>query len=533
MLKEGSRHFSGMEEAVYRNIKACKEFADSLKSAYGPCGMNKMVINHLEKLFVTNDAATIIQELDVEHPAAKIMVLASQMQEQEVGDGTNFVIIFCAALLEAAEDLLQMGLTPSEIVSGYEMALEKAMEILPTLVSAEIKDHRNEAEVFKVVRSAVMSKQLGSEDYLANLITKACIAILPEKTTFNVDNVRVCKILGSGLLNSQVVPGLVFKRNVETTIIKKSKAKIAIFSCPLDVTQTETKGTVLIKSAKELMDFSAGEEAHLENQIKDIADAGVDVVVTGGKVGDMAMHFLNKYNLMAVRLMSKFDLRRACKATSASVYPKVEKPAVEDLGYADEVYVDELGDTSIVVFRVGTNESKISTIVLRGATDNYLDDLERAVNDGVNSFKALTRDGKVVPGGGAAELELARQISSYGDTLPGLEQYSVKKYASALESFIKVLADNSGMKANEVLAKLYALHHEGKTTYGFNIEDESDGTADMKATGVLDLYLGKLWAIQYATNAASTILQVDQIICAKRAGGPKARAVNGPDADDD
>jgi len=455
------------------------------------------------------------------------------MQEQEVGDATNFVIIFCAALLEGAGDLLQMGLTPSEIVSGYEMAMDKALEIMPTLVSEEIKDFRSEEEVLKVVRSAVMSKQLGNEDILAKLITRACVSILPEKTTFNVDNVRVCKILGSGLSKSEVVQGLVFKRNVESTIIKKSNAKVAVYSCALDVTQTETKGTVLIKSAKELKSFSAGEEALLENQIKDIADAGVSVVVSGGKIGDMAMHFLNKYNIMAVRLMSKFDIRRVSKATNASVYPKVEKPDVEDLGYADEVYVDEVGDTAVVVFRIGTTESRISTIVLRGATDNYLDDLERAVNDGVNAFKAVTRDQKLLPGGGAVELELARQISNYGDTLPGLEQYSVKKYASAFEGFIKVFSDNSGMKASEVLAKLYALHHEGKTTQGFNIEDESDGTVDVKEKGIVDVYLAKYWAIQYATNAANTILQVDQIIMAKRAGGPKARPAKGADADDD
>lgn len=535
MLKEGSRHFSGLEEAVNRNIKACREFSDTLKTAYGPTGMNKMVINHLEKLFVTNDAATIIQELDVEHPAAKIMVLASQMQEQEIGDGTNFVIILCGALLDAADELLKMGLAPPEIISGYELALEKALEILPTLVIDEIKDQRNETEVMKAIRPAIMSKQLGHEDIIANLITKACISILPDsKVQFNVDNVRVTKILGSSLPQSQVVQGLVFKRSVESTIIKKTNAKIAVFTGPIDITQTETKGTVLIKTAKELMDFNQGEEVLLENQIKAIADSGASVVVSGGKVGDLAMHFLNKYDLMAVRLMSKFDLRRVCKATNASAYPKIEQPKAEDLGFADEVYVDEVGDTAVIVFRIGEKESRISTIVLRGATDNFLDDIERAINDGVNTFKALTKDGRLVPGAGATELELARQISAYGETLPGLEQYSVKKFASALESFIKVFADNSGQKSNEVLARLYAAHHDGKATSGFNIADESDGVVDTKESGILDLFLGKRWAMEYATNAANTILQVDQIIMAKRAGGPKPRSAAGPpDGGDD
>jgi len=534
MLKEGSRHFSGVEEAVNRNISACKEFAESLRSCYGPCGMNKMVINHIEKLFVTNDAATIINELDVEHPAAKIMVLASQMQEQEVGDGTNFVILMAGALLEGADELLRMGLTPAEIGDGYEMALDKATEILPTLTVGEVKDFRDEKQIYNAIRTAVMSKQLGNEDLIANLITKACSSILPEKqTTFNVDNVRVCKILGSSIQKSEVVQGLVFKRLVETAIIKKTNAKVAVFTCPVDIQQTETKGTVLIKTAKELMDFSQGEDALLESQIKAIADSGASVVVTGGKIGDMALHFLNKYNLMAVRLLSKFDLRRVCKAVNASAYPKVEKPREEDLGFADEVYVDELGDTSIIVIRVGTTESRISTIVLRGATDNYLDDIERAINDGVNTFKAITRDGKLLPGGGACEIELARQIEVFGETLPGLEQYSVKKFAAALESFIKIFAENSGRKSNEVLARIIAAHHEGKKNIGFDIDDDSeDSLCDVQERGIVDSYNGKAWALQYATQAACTILKVDQIIMAKRAGGPKARDAKGADDED-
>jgi len=257
------------------------------------------------------------------------------------------------------------------------------------------------------------------------------------------------------------------------------------------------------------------------------------VVVAGGKIGDLALHFLNKYNIMAVRLLSKFDLRRVCKATDASAYPKVETPSKEDLGYADEIYVDEVGETPVVVFRVGGKESRISTIVIRGATDNFLDDIERAINDGVNTFKGITRDGRLLPGAGATEIELARQITTFGDTLPGLEQYSVKKFASALEAFIKVFSENSGMKSNEVLARIYAAHHEGKATVGFNIDDESNGMCDVSEEGLVDLFITKSWAIQYATNAANTILKVDQIIMAKRAGGPKPRDAKGGDQDDD
>jgi len=535
MMKDGAKFFSGLEEAVIRNIGACKEFAETVQTCYGPNGMNKMVINHLEKLFVTNDAATIIRELEVEHPAAKLMILGSQMQENEIGDATNFVIIFAGALLRVAEELLRMGLKPTEVADGYEIALNKALELLPSLSCYEVTNSRDEESVKKAVRTAVMSKQYGNEDFLSELITKACISILPDKETqFNVDNVRVCKILGSGLNSSQVINGMVFKRHAESNIIKKESCKVAIYTCPIDALQTETKGTVLIKTAEELTTFSRGEESQLEKQIKAIADAGVDVVVAGGKFGDLALHYVNKYNMMAVRLMSKWDVRRLARATGATALPKMTPPTSEEMGMADTVYVDELGDTEIVVFRVGEKESRVSTIVIRGATDNYMDDIERAVDDGVNVFKGLCKDGKMTAGGGATEIELARQVAQWAETHPGLEQYSINKFAEALEIIPRVLAENSGVKPKEVISKLYAAHSEGNKNMGFDIDGESGEIKDCLESNVLDLMIAKKWALKYATNAACTVLRVDQIIMAKRAGGPKPRDTQGGmDQDDD
>jgi len=534
MMKDGARFYSGLEEAVFRNISACKEFAETVQTCYGPNGMNKMVINHLEKLFVTNDAATIIRELEVEHPAAKLMILGSQMQETEVGDATNFVIIFAGSLLKEAEDLLRMGLKPTEVAEGYERALEKALEVLETLSCFEVTSTKDAALVEKAIRSAIMSKQYGSEDFIASLVTKACISIMPEKTTFNVDNVRVCKIVGSGLASSQVFQGMVFRRSVESTIIKKENAKVAIFTCPVDSLQTETKGTVLIKTAEELTNYTRGEETQLENMIKSIRDAGADVIVSGGKIGDMALHYINKYNMMAVRLTSKWDIRRLAKTTGATALPRVTAPTAEEFGLADQVYVDELGDTEVVIFKVGTNESRVSTIVVRGSTDNYMDDIERAIDDGVNVFKGLCKDGRFTAGGGATEIEMARQIAAWGETHPGLEQYSISRFAQALEVIPRVLAENSGVKPKEVISKLYAAHSEGNKHVGFDIEGESGDVKDCCESGVYDLLLAKKWALKYATNAACTILRVDQIIMAKRAGGPKARDTSGPmDQDDD
>lgn len=386
--------YSGLEEAVYSNLTACKEFAASVRTAYGPNGMNKMIINHLEKQFVTSDAGTIIRELEVEHPAAKLIVLASQQQEVEVGDGTNFVVMFAGALLEGAEELLRLGVTTTEIADGYETALAKALEILPTLTIGKVESLEEEENVRAVLKTSVQSKQYGQEDFVSDLIYKACKSVYSGGKNFNVDNVRVCKILGSSLYRSEVVNGMVFKRFVEGDVASAKEAKIAIYSCPVDILQTETKGTVLIKSANELKDFSRGEESLLEEQIKAIADTGAKVVVAGAKFGDLALHFCNKFDLMAVRLNSKFDLRRLSKAVNATVLPRLTPPTPEELGYCDAVLVEELGDTGIVAFRNEGKDSRIATIVIRGATDNYMDDIERAIDDGVNTFKGLARDGR-------------------------------------------------------------------------------------------------------------------------------------------
>lgn len=530
MLKEGAQHYHGLDEAVFRNLEACGELAQTVRSAYGPNGMNKMVINHLEKLFVTSDAATIIKELEVQHPAAKMIVLASQMQEQEVGDGTNLVVILAGTLLEKAEDLIRMGLTPVEVSEGYELAMNKALEILPSLTCYEVKDFRNAEEATKGIRSSIVSKQYGREDFLAPLIVKACISILPEKSTFNVDNVRVCKILGSGVLNSQVVNGMVFKRLVEGDITSSQSAKVAIYTCPVDSMQTETKGTVLIKNAQELQDYSRGEETYLEAQIKTIADSGAKVVVSGGKFGDMALHYCNKFGLMAVRLMSKFDLRRVCRVVGATALPRLTPPTKEELGYCDSVYIDEIGDTAVVIFKQESKDSRISTIVVRGSTDNLMDDIERAVDDGVNNFKAITKDGRLVPGGGAVEIELAKQITTYGEALPGLEQYAVTKFAEVLETVPKALAENSGAKGTEIVSQLYAAHQEGQKNACYNV-DQGGSIKDAVADGIFDLFLTKHWALKLATNAACTILKVDQIIMAKPAGGPKV-GQQGPKSSD-
>eukprot|EP00730_Choanoeca_flexa_P016018 TRINITY_DN7489_c0_g1_i1.p1 TRINITY_DN7489_c0_g1~~TRINITY_DN7489_c0_g1_i1.p1 ORF type:complete len:547 (+),score=177.95 TRINITY_DN7489_c0_g1_i1:85-1725(+) len=525
MMKDGAKHYSGLEEAVYRNIGACKEIANIVRTSFGPNGMNKMIVNHLDKLFVTNDAATIIRELEVEHPAAKMIILASQQQEHEAGDATNFVIILAGKLLEKAEALLRMGVAVVDVINGFEQAIDKATEILPSLVAHTVDNLREKEQTVTALSTCLASKQAGYEEFLAKLITDACVDVLPKEKTrkaFNVDNVRVCKILGSGVLTSRVVRGIVFIRSAAGIVTQADNAKIAAYTADVDYTFTETKGTVLIQSADELKKYSKEEEAQLEEQIQAIIDAGVNVIVTTGKVGDMALHFCNRKGLMVVKINSKYELRRLCRATRTTALPRLTPPSAQEMGHCDHVELDEIGDTTVTIFRQDDLDSAVSTIIVRGATDNIMDDIERAIDDGVNNFKALTRDQRYVPGAGATEIELALQLAQYGEQCAGLEQYAIKAFAEALEVIPHTLAENAGGRAKEVVSKLYAAHQGGDKNVGLDNETDNVGVKDVAEAKILDHMMTKHWAMVYATRAACTVLRVDQIIMAKKAGGPKA-----------
>ncbi|CAG8654059.1 3050_t:CDS:2, partial [Ambispora leptoticha] len=377
LFKEGYKIQQGVDEAVLRNIQATHELSEIVRTSLGPNGRNKMVINHLEKLFVTNDAATIIRELEVVHPAAKLLVMASQQQEQEVGDATNFVIVFAGELLQKAENLLRMGLHPSEIIQGYELARDKALEILEELSVETVKDPGSPDELSKAVKTAIAAKQYGYEDILTNLVIEAALSIMPKSANaFNVDNIRVVKIMGSSIHESKVVKGMVFGREPEGVVHKAQKAKVAIYTCPLDAAQTETKGTVLIHNAQEMLNFTKGEEKHMEKIYKEIADAGVKVVVSGSSIGELSLHYLNRFGILAVKVLSKFDLRRLCRVTGASALARLGAPTPEEMGHCDIVETVEIGGDRVTVFRQEDESSKTATIVVRGATQNHLDDIE-------------------------------------------------------------------------------------------------------------------------------------------------------------
>jgi len=450
------------------------------------------------------------------------LVLAGKAQQEEIGDGANLTISFAGELLQGAEELIRMGLHPSEIISGYTKAINKTVQILDELVEngSESMDVRDKEQVISRMKAAVASKQFGQEDTLCSLVADACIQVCPKNpANFNVDNVRVAKLLGGGLHNSTVVRGLVLKSDAVGIIKQAEKAKVAVFAGGVDTSATETKGTVLIHTAEQLENYSKTEEAKVEELIKAVADSGAKVIVSGGAVGEMALHFCERYKLMVLKISSKFELRRFCRTTGSVAMLKLGQPNPDDLGYVDSVSVQEIGGVRVTIVKNEEGGNSVATVVLRGSTDSILDDLERAVDDGVNTYKAMCRDSRFVPGAAATEIELAKRVKDFSFKETGLDQYAIAKFAESFEMIPRTLAENAGLNAMEIISSLYAEHASGNAKVGIDLEEGV--CKDVSTLSIWDLHVTKLFALKYAADAACTVLRVDQIIMAKPAGGPR------------
>lgn len=529
MMKEGVRIH---DEPVLKNIEAVKDLSKITRSSLGPDGLNKMVINHLGKLFVTHDASTIIRELDVEHPAAKLVALAVKAMEEEVGDGTNLVLILAGELLNQADQLIRIGIHPAFIIPGFEKASEAALEMLPELIVKTVDDLRNVEMVKVALRTAIVSKQPAYADHLAAMVAEACVNVCPTNAAnFNVDCVRVSKLEGGNVRESKLIHGFVIARGAEGAIKEAHQAKVAIYNCAIDNASTDTKGKVDITSADQLKTFSKSEENSMEKVIEAIAKSGVKVVVSTQNFGDLALHFLEQHGIMAAKVSSKFEVQRLAKAVNAQAMMTLDPPTPEELGRCDHVRVDDVGGRKILIFQQENESSRLATLIIRGATANVLDDVERAIDDGVNCYKALTKNGGLVAGGGACEMELSRRLMAAAEKVPEMHQYAMRKFAQSFEIIPTSLAEISGHNATTIITSLTADHQNGDASHGVDIE--AGTTSDMVAAGVLDAYSTKFWAIKFATEAAITVLKVDQIIMSKPAGGPKPDRRPGGDGDDD
>lgn len=530
MLKDGHQSLEGVDAATLRNITAAKELSRIVSTSLGPNGMNKLVVNHLEKITVTSDCATIVKELEIEHPAAKMLSLAATMQDDECGDGTNLTVSFAGGLLHQTEELLRSGLHTSEIIAGYKKAGQKLSEILPTLVTKSYTTV-DEESLAEAIRPVLAAKQLDSDTVLAPLVAKATLATASKKASYtsglsvHPEQVRVTKILGGRMDQSQVIHGFVALRNVETTLTSAKDAKVTVFACGIEASGTEAKGTVLMKNADDLKGYNKSEETKMEEIIKSIADTGTKIIVSGGSMSEMALHFIERYNMVCIKIPSKWELRRLCSAINASALVRLGPATPDEMGYVDEFSVEEIGSRPVSIFKQTKSLKdgcKLATILLRASTTNVLQDLERAVDDGVHACRQLCKDGRLVPGAGATEMELAVQIRNYADSCPGLDQYAIRAFAKTLEFCPKVLAENAGLSATHVLAGLSAAHANGNATAGVDIEGGLDGTSDNKS-GILtdntieDILITKESAFRLALDAALTVLKVDQIIMSKPA----------------
>jgi len=531
LFKDGYKQFSGVEEAILNNTDAVKQFAEILRTSFGPNGMNKIVINHIGKVYVTSDCHTIVDQLRVEHPAANVVVQAAGMQQKEIGDGSNFVVIMAGELLKKAEALIGIGVHPSDIVSGYDKAAKKAIQVLETLTVETDYDLTSVKDLAQACRTAIASKCFGLEEFISNIVAEAAHIAMPKNPLeFQVDNIRTIKILGSDVKSSHVVNGMILHYRSKTNVKKVENAKVLITTANLGLREMDVSQNVLFEKAEDLLNFSKSEEAIVEASIKRYADMGVRVVVCSSKPTDLEVHYLNKYGIYCIILISKWGRRRLSRTINARICV-TKDIQMEDLGHVQCCSEIEIGGQRVTQIIQREGGSEVATLVIRAPSSNIMNDVERAIFDGVNTIRAMARESKFVPGAGSTELELARLIQEYGAEAPGLEQYSIKAFAEAFEVIPRMLAKNSGMDFEETVANLYKEHSNGNVHHGVDVVNKC--CTDAVKMGVLDLLVTKKFALRLCVNACLTILRVDHIIMSKPAGGPKKPQRQGHWDDDD
>jgi len=373
----------------------------------------------------------------------------------------------------------------------------------------------------KAVKSALAAKQFGFEDQLADLVAQACVKVMPATPSkFDIDCVRVTKIHGGSLEKSFLVEGMAIARVTKGVVTSAEKAKVAVFASGIELQSTEAKGTVLLENADQLKSYTKGEEQKMEEFIKGIKDCGVTVCISGGAISEIAVHYLNKYKIMAIKINSKFELQRVCRTVGAVAIIRQGPPLPEECGYVESIKIEEISSSPLCIIK--TRDSKIATLVIRSASPNRLDELERSILNAAQVARSVARDPHFVAGAGATEIELAHQIQQFGATVPGLEQYAVLKFAEALEVVPKVLSDNAGLAYSDVITAMYAAHQKGEKGAGVDVEGVPPNfIVNATEKGILDHEDTKRWAIRFCVDAVLTILRVDQIIMAKQAGGPK------------
>ena len=511
ILPEGTNRFLG-RDAQRMNILAGKVLAETVRTTLGPKGMDKMLVDSLGDIVVTNDGVTILKEMDIEHPAAKMLVEVAKTQEDEVGDGTTTAVIIAGELLKKAENLLDQDIHPTIVAMGYRQAAEKAQEIL-NVIAIEADDRES---LLKVAMTAMTGK--GTEkarEPLAELVV-AAVKQVEENGDIDKEHIKIEKKDGATIDDSVLVNGVIIdKEPVHPGMPKKVEdAKIALLNSAIEVKETEVDAEIRITDPAQMQAFIEQEEQMIKDMVDKIANAGAKVLFCQKGIDDLAQHYLAKEGIMAVRRVKKSDMEKLARATGATVVTNIQDLSTDDLGLAGSVAEKRISGEEMI-FVEECKDPKSVTLLVRGSTEHVVDEIERAVEDAIGVVSATIEDGKVVAGGGAAEIAIARGLKDYADSISGREQLAVSAFAEALEVVPKTLAENAGMDSIDALVDLRAAHE--KSLY-MGLDVFKGEVTDMYRAGVIEPHRVKKQAIQSAAEAAEMILRIDDVIASTSAG---------------
>lgn len=521
VLKEGSERTRG-KDAQSTNINAAKAVASAVRTTLGPKGMDKMLVDSLGDITITNDGVTILKEMEIESPAAKMVVEIAKTMDEVAGDGTTTAVVLGGELLKKAEELLEQELHPSVITLGYRLAAEKSKEILDEFAMG--LDIENDEDLKKIAKTAITGKFAeASRDFLADIAVKA-VKLITEtghggKRVVDIDNISIEKKTGGKVGETMLVQGMALDKEVVHAGMPKrvEEAKIALINASLEVKKTETSAELRITKSDQLKAFLDEEEREMREMAMRIKASGANVVICQKGIDDLVQHYLAKEGIMAVRRAKKSDMEKLAKATGGKVVTNLEELSEADLGHAEFVEERKVGGDKMVFIEGCKNPHAVS-IVIRGGTEHIVDEVERALHDMLMVVGSIIEEGKAVAGGGAVETELALRLKSYSASLKGREQLAVEKFAEAMEIIPRTLAENSGLDPIDTLVELKAAHERGEKTAGLDVY--SGKVVDMWQRGVIEPLRTKRQAVASATEAAVMILRIDDVIMSKRESPP-------------
>ena len=528
VLREGTTREKG-KGARSNNIMAAIAISDAVKSTLGPKGMDKMLVDSMGDVVVTNDGATILKEIDVEHPAAKMVVEVAKSQDEECGDGTTTAVILTGELLKSANELLDQNVHPTVITAGYKMAAEKAIEIL-NKIALPIKSGDKET-LRKIAKTAMASKgSSGSKEMLANVVVEAITSVAEKssgKTSVDLDNIQIQKQQGGSIDDTEVVKGVILdKERVHEGMPKQVKnAKIALVNAAFEVKKTEIDARIQINDPTQLQAFLDEEENMLKKMAEKVKKSGANVLISQKGIDDIAQHFLAKEGIYAVRRAKESDMEKLAKATGGRVVANLDDLTSKDLGFAGNVEERKYGDDKLT-FIMDCKNPKAVSILVRGGTEHVIAELERALHDSLSVVKVALEDEKMTVGGGAAAAEIAMALRDYAPSVGGREQMAIEAFANAIEIVPKTLSENAGLDPIDMMIEIRRAHKKGNKYAGINVQ--SGKVDNMLKNNVLEPLRVSTQEIQAASEAANMILRIDDVIASRSGGGPPMPPGGGP-----